>query len=207
MQVLHDPAQDGVSRETRDRFSLYEDLLRRWNRSINLVSSRSLADFQRRHLADSLQLLGLVSPSARHWIDFGAGAGFPALPVAIIASETLPFLRFVLIESDQRKAAFLETVIRQTGVHASVRIERAEAVEPLSADVVSARAFADLETLLKLMYTHGRVGCTGLFPKGRSVNEELAGVRKRWTFSLEIEQSRTHPNGVILKIGDLSRVS
>lgn len=207
MAVLNEPSQYGVSRETQDRFLLYEDLLRRWNRSINLVSSRSLADFQTRHLADSLQLLELASPSPKHWVDFGSGAGFPAIPVAILASQTLPCLRFTLIESDQRKAAFLETVIRAVDIHADVLIHRAESIEPLSADIVSARAFADLETLLELMYRHGGGNSMGLFPKGHTVNDELTATRMDWSFSLVIEPSRTHPHGVILKIGDLSRVS
>ena len=205
MRALPEPTLSNVSRETLDRLTCYENLLQRWNRSINLVSARSLADFQTRHLADSLQLLALAPPTSVHWADLGSGAGFPALPVAIVAAETFPALRITLVESDKRKAVFLETIIRETGISCKVLASRAEALDPLKADVVSARALADLKTLLDLLYAHGHESSIGLFPKGRSVDDELTRVEGLWNFDLEIVRSTTDPHGVILKIGDLSR--
>ena len=95
-------------------------------------------------LADSAQLWRLRPPGARLWLDLGSGAGFPGLVVAAIAGGP-PGLHVHLVESDQRKAAFLGTVVRATGVAATVHAERVEALPPMGADVVSARALAPLD--------------------------------------------------------------
>ena len=196
-----------VSRETQERLACYEHLLRRWNQSINLVSPRSLEQFRSRHLLDSLQLLQLIPDTAETWVDLGSGGGLPALPIAIVATEKIPHLHLTLVESDRRKAVFLETVIRETGITSKVLVSRAEHLPPLHADVVSARALAELGTLVKLLYTHGHGSSIGLFPKGRSVDAELGQIEGMWKFNLETVASRTDPTGVILKIGDLSRES
>ena len=75
-----------VSRETLDRFRLFERLLQKWNRRINLVSRASLDDFWRRHVADSVQVFRLGTPQG-HWVDLGSGGGFPGLVVAILAAS------------------------------------------------------------------------------------------------------------------------
>src|SRR5262245_44288540 len=77
----------GVSRTTLDRLVAYEQLLRHWQRTINLVAPSTLAAIWHRHFADSAQLLPLA-PHARTWIDLGSGAGFPGLVVAVLLAET-----------------------------------------------------------------------------------------------------------------------
>ena len=66
----------GVSRETRERLNTYADMLRKWQRSINLVGPRTIDDLWNRHFTDSAQLLPFIPPSARILADFGSGAGF-----------------------------------------------------------------------------------------------------------------------------------
>ena len=63
-----------VSRETEDRLALFVAKLAKWRKVTNLISESSFADVWTRHIADSSQLLALA-PLARHWIDFGSGAG------------------------------------------------------------------------------------------------------------------------------------
>ena len=120
----------GVSRETMARLETHLALLEQWNPRINLVSRASLADAWTRHFADSAQLWRLRPPGARVWLDLGSGAGFPGLVVAAMAADGEP-LEVHLVESDQRKAAFLATVVRETGVRATVHAERAEAMPAL----------------------------------------------------------------------------
>eukprot|EP00439_Symbiodinium_sp_Y106_P088123 s1_g659.t1 len=134
-----------------ERLSAYESLLRKWQKSINLVSKSTLDDVWRRHFWDSAQLLALASAEDLKWVDFGSGAGFPGLVLAILAQDR-PGFQMNLIESDQRKSVFLREVIRETGARAQVHTSRIEADETISAigpcDALSARACAPLDRLL-----------------------------------------------------------
>jgi len=195
----------GVSRETMQRLEAHLQLLEQWNPRINLVSRASMANAWDRHFADSAQLWRLRPPAARLWLDLGSGAGFPGLVIAALAAET-PDLQVRLVESDQRKAAFLATVIRATGVPATVVPERIEALEPQGADVASARALAPLDTLLAMLEKHRRQGGTGLFLKGASVHKEIAEAAVHWHFDHAIHPSLTDPRAAIVEIGATRRV-
>ena len=76
-----------VSRETIERLTTYEALLRQWQKAVNLVAPGTLDAVWHRHFADSAQLLPLAPPGPHHWIDLGSGAGFPGLVVAILLAE------------------------------------------------------------------------------------------------------------------------
>lgn len=195
-----------VSRETTERLQTYVALLEKWNPRINLVSKSTLADAWGRHIRDSLQVVSLAPPNWKKWADLGSGGGFPGLVVAIAANEINPRGRVVLVESDQRKCAFLRTVIRETGVDADVVSGRIESVEPLGADVISARALADLSTLLGYAERHGVKGFTGLLPKGATWEKELFQARQAWEFSCEPYRSETEEKSVILRIEGVARV-
>ena len=79
-----------VSRETLQRLELYEQLLRQWQKAVNLVAPSTLDDIWQRHFADSAQLLALAPAAARTWTDLGSGAGFPGLVIAILLADPLP---------------------------------------------------------------------------------------------------------------------
>ena len=198
-------AQLNVSRETLDRLTVFVDLLAKWNPRINLVSRKSMADVWERHIADSVHVLR-VAPVARSWVDLGSGGGFPGLVVAILAAEENPEAKITLIESDQRKAAFLRTVSRETGISCTVISDRIEAVLPQHADVLSARALADLTDLLKFVERHLAFGGTALFPKGVTWEKEVAAAQRQWRFDVEPTNSLTKPGAAILKITGVTRV-
>lgn len=193
-----------VSRETTDRFKLYRDLLNKWSPKINLVSKASLGMAAERHFSDSLQLVELLPTTARHWVDLGSGGGFPGAVVAIALANS--DTKVTLVESDQRKAAFLRAVSRETNVPFNVVAERIESVQPLEADVLSARALAPVDVLLQFTNRHMKKGGTAFFPKGETWENEIALAEKQWRFSLKIHKSKTSANAAILQIGDLSRV-
>lgn len=205
-----------VSRETMERLTLYESLLFKWQASINLVSATTLPDLWRRHMADSAQLAWLAPADTRVWIDLGSGAGFPGLVVALIwadrAQESAAADFMVhLVESDQRKSAFLREVIRQTGAPAvvhTVRIESlAEADFAGPAGVISARACAPLPELLALAAPFFGPVSTGLFLKGRGVGQELTLARKWWTVDVNEIASMSDPEGTVLDVKGLSRAA
>lgn len=190
-----------VSRETMERLDIYAAELTRWTEKINLVSHASLADLWRRHFADSAQLVRLAEEQSGLWADFGSGAGFPGLVVSALQPER----PMVLVESDQRKAAFLASTSRKMGVDVRIESARIEAVAPLSAHIISARALANLDQLLQFAAIHRAAGAICLFLKGAQADSELTAARRNWHIDVERVTSLTDPNATILKIRDFNR--
>lgn len=188
-----------VSRETLEKLEAYAAHLRKWNPAINLVSRTTLDDLWTRHLADSAQVFGLLPAGAGVLVDLGSGAGFPGLVLAILGVPDVH-----LVESDVRKAAFLREVARVTGAPATVHPVRIEVADTPPADIVSARALADLDLLLP--WAHGllKPGGTCLFPKGRTAEDELTAAANSWNMQVERFPSQTDPAGTILRITGLS---
>lgn len=190
-----------VSRETIGDFAIYADVLARWQRRINLVSPGTLAQFWRRHVADSLQCMALA-PDARRWIDLGSGAGFPGLILAILQKNMESDHH--LVESNQKKCAFLREVGRRTATPVKIHTQRIESVAKLSNlrsfDVVTARALAPLTSLLQYSAPFMGADTTGLFHKGRDYELEIEECRGRWSFDLVIHRSATALDSVLLEI-------
>ncbi|WP_299780000.1 16S rRNA (guanine(527)-N(7))-methyltransferase RsmG [uncultured Roseobacter sp.] len=194
-----------VSRETLDRLSCFHDLLTKWNPKINLVSKASLAEVWDRHIRDSAQMYPLAD-TCRNWVDMGSGGGLPGLVITIIARELNPDLHVTMIESDMRKATFLRTVIRELGLTATVLTSRIEQTDPLDADVLSARALADLSSLLSFADHHLNPNGHALFFKGETWQKEVDEARKAWSFDLVSHTSKTNPNAAILEVREIKRV-
>src|SRR6266536_5268973 len=76
-----------VSRETEARLDRYVGLLLEWQAKTNLVAPSTLPNLWTRHISDSLQLLSLA-PSAKTWVDFGSGGGFPGVVLACALADT-----------------------------------------------------------------------------------------------------------------------
>ena len=209
MQVDKDQfaAQFNVSRETLALLEQYETLLEKWNPKINLVSKATLSDIWHRHFADSAQLWDLIPEKQKSWLDFGSGAGFPALVIAVLAKEKQPDLEVHLVESDHRKCAFLLTVIRALALKATVSSVRIEALPPKEVDIISARALAPLESLLEMSFPHAHKSTVLLFPKGNNYETELTAAQKHWHIDVETVPSITDSGSVILRIKDFRRVS
>ena len=195
-----------VSRETMERLEILAALLKKWNKGINLVSKSTISDLWTRHILDSAQIAYAAPHNVRHWVDIGSGGGFPGLVIAILAAETGYPQKLTMIESDQRKCAFLRTVLREAGVTANVIPQRIEEAPRQHAQVMSARALADLTTLLSFSERHLRTDGHAVLLKGESWRKEVAEARKTWSFTQEVIQSTTKPNAVILKLGEIGRV-
>lgn len=191
---------------TVQRLDMLVALLRKWSPKINLVAPSTLPEVWTRHVLDSGQVFDLAPEGTRDWADLGSGGGFPGLVVAILAAERTPQMQVTLVESDQRKAAFLRTVSRETSVSVTVLAERAEALPCLYADVVSARALAPLPKLLELAEQHLKPGGVALFPKGATHRDELRDALAMWSFTVQNHPSESHPDAALLRIGDIARV-
>jgi 16S rRNA (guanine527-N7)-methyltransferase len=192
-----------VSRETHERLIAYEALVRKWNAKINLVAPSTLPEFNSRHIQDSIQIFDQLQFPEGNWVDLGSGGGLPGMVVSIYAQKAP--LTVSLVESDQRKSAFLRTVIRELSLqNVSILTGRIENVPPLAANFVSARALAPLSVLLSMVRRHMHQDGTAIFLKGRSWKAECDEARKEWRFDVTSFQSKTDPDAAILKITGVS---
>lgn len=193
-----------VSRETFEALKLFQAEFIRWAGSINLAAASTLNEVWDRHILDSAQLARLA-PAASRWLDAGSGGGFPGAVLAILLTDR-EFAHVDLIESNRKKAAFLQTMVAKLGVPGCVhacRIENAEVDQP---EIVTARALAPLPLLLNLSSRWLSAGARGLFHKGRGYRAEVEESRDAWRFDLVEHPSAVSPEGVILEIIGLRRL-
>jgi 16S rRNA (guanine527-N7)-methyltransferase len=198
---------DSVSRETWERLDRLVERLLQVQQHTNLVAASTLPHIWTRHVADSLQLLGLA-PGARRWLDIGSGAGFPGLVIACaLAGEGGAEVH--LVESIQKKANFLRDCAHALGVPAIVhprRIEDFAKTNKRIFDVVTARAVAPLDRLIGYANPLLKRGGVGLFPKGQDVAAELTAASKSWTIEADLIPSKTDPRGRIVRVRRITKI-
>ncbi len=177
------------------RLEIFAAMLEEENTRQNLVSAGSLPHIWQRHIADSLQLLAYVSRETGPWLDLGTGAGFPGMLIALAR----PDMEVAVVESRRRRVEWLESVITRNKLSkCRVIAARLEDVESFPVDVISARAFAPLDKLLRLSARFSTPDTVWLLPKGRTAEKELQEQPKRIAAMFHVEQSRTDPASGIL---------
>ncbi len=197
-----------VSRETQERLQHFADLFTKWAKAINLVAPSTMGDMWSRHISDSAQIFQ-ISPHPQNWVDLGSGGGFPGIITAIFLAEQQGGWVH-MVESNNKKAAFLRTALRETcargEVHA-IRIEDAAAAIP-ACDAISARALADLDKLIEYAapWMVGKENTRAFFHKGRDYQRETQKARGRWVFDLLEHNSAVEQDSVILEISKLQRL-
>ncbi len=193
-----------VSRETAARLDRFVALLLQWQAKTNLIASSTIGEIWTRHVADSLQLLALA-PQAKVWVDLGTGAGFPGLVIACALADQAD-ATVHLVESNQKKAAFLREAVRLTGAPAKVHAGRIEEfVTSDRVDAVAARALAPLKNVLALAEPLLKTGAVGLFLKGQDVEAELTEASKYWTIAATLVPSKTSSAGRVVVIRKAKR--
>ncbi|WP_245276326.1 16S rRNA (guanine(527)-N(7))-methyltransferase RsmG [Methylocapsa aurea] len=201
MKGREHPILADLSPECLRRLSIYAEILKKWQPIINLVGNSSLDDLWTRHFADSLQVSN-AAPLARRWLDLGSGGGFPGLVTAIRYADE-PDARIHLIDSDQRKCAFLREVSRETGAQAVIHCGRIEKITPdfhEPIDAVSARALAPLPILLGYAGKFIEKGAIGVFSKGQQAEAELTDESAARKYLLTTIASQTSPSARLVLV-------
>lgn len=194
-----------VSRETMDRLKAYEASLYKWQNRMNLVSKNSLENAWKRHFQDSMQLFSLL-PQQGIVYDFGSGAGFPGMVLAVMSAEKTPYLKFKLVESIKKKTLYLNEVKKITGIsNVEILNKRIEDIPAEAADVITSRAMASLSDLLKYAQKFCTRKTKCIFLKGKSYADEIAEAKKIWKFNAEVLPSQESDEGVILIITDIHK--
>ena len=189
-----------VSRETLNGFYEYETLLSKWNEKINLVSKNTLVDIWERHFLDSGQIIKHVEVSGKRWVDVGSGAGFPGLVVALLLRDRKIDCDLVLVEKNPKKGFFLNEVIRKLNLSVEVVNDNIDNLEPLNADVLTARAFSELNNLIEIAFRHRKKEGICLFLKGENYRIELDKTLNYWFFDYDIVDSLSSPSGKIIRV-------
>lgn len=194
-----------VPRETMDKIHIYASLLEKWQKKINLVSSATLPDMWRRHFYDSFQLKDLFEGSNSgnlKILDIGSGAGFPGLLLSMFDIG-----EFHMVESNNKKCAFMGQVIRQTGCRAIVHNERVENMASFPVDYVISRACASLDKLLGLGRNFMGTDTVCLFLKGQIADQEILDAKTNWDLNVKKFTSVSEESGMILKVSHIKALS
>lgn len=183
------------------RLEHYTKLLIDENQKQNLISKPSEAQLWTRHIADSAQLLEHVPRETYSggapgpWLDLGTGPGLPGLVIAILC----PQIPVVLVESRARRVEFLESCVAELGVaNCEVIGQRLERINPFECWVISARAFAPLEKLLRLSAPFSTKVTRYLLPKGRSAAHELEATKPKIRKMFHVKHSLTDAEAGII---------
>lgn len=194
-----------VSRETFLKLKTYQTLLVEWQGKFNLVSKNTIDDAWNRHFLDSVQLFNLIPENTKIMYDFGSGAGFPGMVLAIIANEKMPELEINLVESTSKKTMYLNEVKKQTNTNVNILNSRIENLPLKVADVITSRAMSSLKDLLGYAFPFCHKNTICIFPKGKKYTEELAEAHKFWKFKCQILPSQQSDEGRILIISNISK--
>ncbi|MGQ9829922.1 MAG: 16S rRNA (guanine(527)-N(7))-methyltransferase RsmG [Roseiflexus sp.] len=168
-----------LNQQQIEQFARYSAELRAWNTRVNLTAITDEEGIVVRHFLDSLRCALSWGDAPSSLIDIGSGAGFPGLPLKILRPE----MRVALVESIGKKATFLRHVVDVLNLRdVTVLNARAETVgrDPHHReqyDVVTARAVAELATLVEYCLPLCRVDGRVLAPKGSDITDEIARAR------------------------------
>ncbi len=187
-----------VPRETVEVLENFSKILLKWQSAINLISNNDVERLWERHILDSFQLTKYIK--GNEVLDIGSGGGFPAVIIAVSTKHLVH-----LVESDERKALFLNEVKRNLKlnnmfVH-NVRIEHFSLAKRF--DNITARGFSSLKELIKISKNLLKENGQCLFMKGESYISEIDDARKFHEFTCSELNNEFHDKGKIIKITDI----
>src|SRR5256884_8875851 len=158
-----------LGRSERSKLLQYLALLEKWNQVYNLTAIRERGKMVSGHLLDCLSVVPYLTGT--RMLDAGSGAGLPGIPVAVAR----PDIRVALLDSNQKKAAFLRQAVADLQLkNATVVCERLEAWDAAEKfDLIISRAFAEIAEVIAL--TKHLLETRGVFAvmKGSYTFEEI----------------------------------
>jgi 16S rRNA (guanine527-N7)-methyltransferase len=201
LDCLPDSLRACVSRETRGQLERYVALLLDENDRQNLIGRSTTDEIWERHIADSAQLVRFAPRADSSWLDIGSGAGLPGLVVAILTQGPV-----TLVEPRKLRANFLQRAVETLGLGARVTVHAAKAERIAGQfEVITARAVASLDSLLRISQHLSTDKSVWLFPKGKSAKKELEEARRAWQGDFRLEPSMTSEEAAILVAAGVRR--
>jgi 16S rRNA (guanine527-N7)-methyltransferase len=185
---------------TKEKLEKYCSNIIKWNRAYNLLSnSQNESEIWDRHILDSMQIYEYFPDSAKVIVDFGSGAGLPAIPVAVVSTEKNDGKKFILLESTTKKSLFLENTARLLQLkNVEVKCERIEKIKDIKADVITARAFAKISEIFEISKNYIHEDTKFVLLKGKNIEEEIALANGNFTYEYQIINSKTGDGFIFL---------
>jgi 16S rRNA (guanine527-N7)-methyltransferase len=185
--LLAQAGLDPLDSVLTQRFQDYLSLLLRWNARVNLTAIRDEEGIVSRHFVESIACARSMPTGIATLLDFGSGAGFPGIPIALCRPE----ITVTLAESQGKKAAFLSEAVRVLEAPASVYSGRAEALRAVF-DCVALRAVDRMELAVhaasKLVRSGGWLALMTTSVDIPAL-QEAAGAEFKWSRSLPLPGS------------------
>ncbi len=194
-----------VSRETFPELEEFRKIIIKKNQSINLISKNTEKISKERHIIDSAQIIDLIDLNRSICTDIGSGSGLPGIVLAIIMKYKKSEMKFKLYEKSFHKSKFLEEVSNKFNLNVEVLQKDIFEEKSLSSDIIVARAFKPLPTILNLVHNNFKYFKEVILFLGKNGKEILEEVSTEWKFEYEQKKSITNPDSNILKIKNLEK--
>lgn len=162
-----------ISNNQIEQFTKYMELLKEWNKKMNLTAIEDDREIIIKHFIDSLSILPYISDESKTLIDVGTGAGFPGVPLKISNKN----IDITLLDSLEKRVKFLNEVIEVTNIENIKAVHgRAEdmGVNPNyreKYDIAVARAVASLPVLLEYCLPFVKINGIFIAMKGSNIEE------------------------------------
>jgi 16S rRNA (guanine527-N7)-methyltransferase len=168
----------------------------------NLIGKSTINDIWNRHILDSAQLLKYIPDKNIKLADFGTGAGFPGMVLALLQIKEVH-----LVEKSFRKCEFLRKAKMLSTNRIFVHQAKLEELSDRKFDVITSRALASLDKLLAYSKKFLKNDGYAVFLKGKNLEQELQIAKTQFAFSYELFESLTSQESRIIKVSQISELS
>ena len=197
-----------VSRETITSLKKYEDLLINANKSLNLIGNSTINSIWERHFLDTFQIIDFIDKNDKSLTDFGSGAGFPGLILAIAAKDRNMSLKITLIEKSKKKINFLNQINSELNLNAKVICKNIlDEDKKFASDVFVARAFKPFQIILELIHNKVENYKKFFVFLGKTGSKELLQASKNWNIKYKQRLSVTSSDSLIIEINELRKIN
>jgi len=193
-----------VSRETIRSLVKYEEMLIKYNKTLNLIGNSTVQNIWNRHFLDSFQVIDFIDKKQETLVDLGSGAGFPGLVLSIAAKEKKIPLKVKLIEKSKRKTNFLIEIITKLKLDADVVNENVQDKKFYFVDdTFVARAFKPIPKIFELIHNKAKNFKKIIIFLGKNGHDGLLQASKNWDIKYKQRISVTSSDSFIIEVNSL----
>ena len=186
----------GFSNSSIEKIKKFNNYLLQYNKNYNLISKSTENDTWYRHILDSAQIIKFIDfTKIRNLADFGTGAGFPGLIIALYNEN--PTFHVKLYEKSQVKRDFLKNLKNNLNIK-NITIENNVYEKEVLADVIVCRAFKKLEAILSISREIVKKPHKLIILKGKNAQSEINNVSLESNCSYKMEKSITDDDSKII---------